>query len=756
MQTVRQSFKRLLQDIAAAPDKSGLDALITRTLEETQPKVKLTSENWKSSWEYALREEMFRVSNNEGQALKDPKTTYYSELYDTLDLVLIFTEKDACEQVFPCSILYDLLETQTIISCSHIFSWVETRADRLTKGMVPQKGKSLVLLRALNDLLRRLSKMGSTTLFCGRILTFLSQVFPLGERSGVNLRGEFGPAWDGPGISKLTQGGDVVMGDTEKSTDAPADAMQVDEPKNEEGTKHVDEKQSRKDAFIQQVTFASFKEAVNKVLPVIREATAKERALMGSKANLSGSTSLKRKREPELNIEPQAQQYFFAKYLTSPELLDLEIADTHFRRQFLLQLLILLNFLLTYTAEEKSVWQYNKNRSLWMNFTLEPDDAQWAQEMIQKASDELRQTTPSGRAFAETVHVILQRERNWVNWKNNVCFSFDKVPWAEEVEVEDADGNKIKRKLGLEEATREARRRMRPEPEEWPHEYGSAALTEIWLMGYRDLSDLQRPFQYVTGSRSFARGLGLSPEFPPGDIKDYVKKIKQEDARIDMRKKQLAKTAERIAQARAKAAASAAPSPAPTSTPAPAPAPTPGTPAPDGAPPRPSTQSTPAPGSAATPPLHPSLPAKPGTVRAAPAQETPAPAPVPAAPTIVAPTPTPAVVVPPPIVEPALPPDDMISKYEESKQRWTWLALRTARDQYLQHFGKIGTGDILQLAQEIENEKIEREKALRDAAANPDSRDDSGPAAENKVDVGDGAADTEAKEGTTEDVKMET
>lgn len=63
--------------------------------------------------------------------------------------------------------------------------------------MVPQKGKALVLLRTLNDLLRRLSKMGSTTMFCGRILTFLSGVFPLGERSGVNLRGEYGPTWEG-------------------------------------------------------------------------------------------------------------------------------------------------------------------------------------------------------------------------------------------------------------------------------------------------------------------------------------------------------------------------------------------------------------------------------------------------------------------------------------------------------------------------------------------------------------------------------
>ena len=60
-----------------------------------------------------------------------------------------------------------------------------------------------------------------------------------------------------------------------------------------------------------------------KVLPVIKEATAKERALMGSKAN--HSTSLKRRREPEVNIDSANHGYFFAKYLTSPDLLDLEV-----------------------------------------------------------------------------------------------------------------------------------------------------------------------------------------------------------------------------------------------------------------------------------------------------------------------------------------------------------------------------------------------------------------------------------------------
>jgi hypothetical protein len=41
----------------------------------------------------------------------------------------------------------------------------------------------------------------------------------------------------------------------------------------------------------------------------------------------------------------------------------------------------------------------------------------------------------------------------------------------------------------------------------------------------------------------------------------------------------------------------------------------------------------------------------------------------------------------------------------QNKQRWAWLALRTARDHHLQHFGKIGTGDIELLAKEIEAEK---------------------------------------------------
>ncbi|KAM5538332.1 hypothetical protein V8D89_007934 [Ganoderma adspersum] len=712
MQAIQQSLDSLLTSLPpSSGDNDSINSHVKQTLSKAQSGA--NPESWKNQWEFALRKSIFDLAATEGKALKDPMTTYYDQLSHILDITLAFTEHDACDQVFPFTILQDLLETQTISSCSHIFSWIEERAERLTKGMIPQKGKALVLLRTLNDLLRRLSNTGATTMFCGRILTFLSRVFPLGERSGVNLRGEYGPTWNGPGTKP------EVTAEPEK------DKMEVDETKEEQVASAAEKRKKEKEEFYQTFwwmqlpfsrppsfaepsTFPAFKEAVNKVLPVIKEATAKDRALMGSKANgipTAPAGPLKRKRDAGATEGAAKSEYNFAKYLTSPELLDLEIADTHFRRQFLFQLLILLNHLLTFTKAAKATWATTRNRSLQMDFTLEADDTQWVQETITRTTEELRQTAPNGRAFSETVQVILEREKNWIRWKNELCTPFDRESWKEEVEV---DGET--RKVGLEEATEGARKKMRMDQEAWPHRYGSAPLTEIWEMGYRDLWDLEHPFH-------------------AGDVKDFVKKIKQEDARIEMRKKQLTKQVERIAAARAKAQAAAAPkdsagTPAASTPPIPPSVTTPALSASGSQDSLPPSKSSSQPTLNGPAPLHPSLPAKPGTT---PVPENAVPSPVrvatpnppPAAPS---PTPTPAVSSPVPApAEPApiqLPPDDQIRKYEENKQRCAWLALRTARDQYLQHFGKIGTGDIILLQQEIENAKVEREKAAAAEAAN--------------------------------------
>lgn len=163
-----------------------------------------------------------------------------------------------------------------------------------------------------------------------------------------------------------------------------------------------------------------------------------------------------------------------------------QIADTHFRRQFLFQLLILLNHLLLFTKTSRAIWTTTRNRSLQFEFTLEPPETQWVTETINKAQEELRQTAPGGRAFADSVSTILEREKNRVKWKNDLCTPFDKEPYSVEVEG---------KRVGLWEETGEARKKMKIEPKQWEYRQGTAALTEIWDMGLRDIRDLENPFQ---------------------------------------------------------------------------------------------------------------------------------------------------------------------------------------------------------------------------------------------------------------------
>ncbi|KAJ7040243.1 THO complex subunit 1 transcription elongation factor-domain-containing protein [Mycena alexandri] len=675
MASLQPILTRLLKSLPPSPTQEKLNELVKKTLVETE--AKSSAENRKSQWEFLLKNAVFDLACTEGKALKDEHTNYYNELRDILDVVLTFTEHEACEQTLPFTVLQDLLETQTIASCSHIFSWIEARAERLTDGLVPQKGKALILLRTLNDLLRRLSKMGSTTIFCGRILTFLSGVFPLGERSGVNLRGEYGPTWEGVKAPAPEPEEDVVMPDAKEEEKEGVDKMQVDDDAKKPVPAPEDKKSdfyntfwslqlpfSKPPLFALPNTFDEFKDAVTKVIPVIREATAKERAMMGSR--VGGSVSLKRKRELDPEESGPVTEYFFAKFLTSPDLLDLEIADTHFRRQFLFQLAILLTHLQTFTKASKAIWASARNRSLQMDFTLEPAQAEWVQETYTKVMDELKQTAPNGRAFAETVSAILEREKNWVKWKNELCTAFDKEPWSAEV-----DGKQV----GLEEATREVRRKMREPSAEWMWRLGTEPLTSIWDNGYRAPEDLQIPF------RQNIHWL----VFRVGNAKDFYKRIQKEDALIALRKNKLRKVAA-DAEARSAAATAAkvkdedatmelvsAPEENATSRPA-APAPA----------------SNPA-GS----PIHPSLPAKPGSPTSA--------EPVPTAP--------PAAPAPPPAKPVAVPStDDEIRQREENKDRWAWLAFRMARDQHLEHFGKIGTGDVELLVKEIEAEKKRKEQ----------------------------------------------
>ena len=77
-------------------------------------------------------------------------------------------------------------------------------------------------------------------------MTLLSGVFPLGERSGVNLRGEYGPTWEG---FKDLEKKKLEPVKAETATEAPnadveGDAMQVDEKEAKNTFGKLSEKKS--------------------------------------------------------------------------------------------------------------------------------------------------------------------------------------------------------------------------------------------------------------------------------------------------------------------------------------------------------------------------------------------------------------------------------------------------------------------------------------------------------------------------------
>ncbi|GJJ11784.1 hypothetical protein Clacol_006022 [Clathrus columnatus] len=168
----------------------------------------------------------------------------------------------------------------------------------------------------------------------------------------------------------------------------------------------------------------------------------------------------------------------FSKFLTSPELLDSEIADTNFLRQFLFQLLIILQHLLQFTVGEKVKWTGARNRLLQMDFTVNATDEKWCHDTWTRVVEGIRATTPGGKRIAETVCAIFDRESNW------------------KTKLEENDKND-----------------------------GTTASLALSL-GYRSYHRTMETGFYVLQSCEDLIG--------PGDLKDCVKRSKQVEMRIEL------------------------------------------------------------------------------------------------------------------------------------------------------------------------------------------------------------------------------
>ncbi|KAA1112443.1 hypothetical protein PGTUg99_009944 [Puccinia graminis f. sp. tritici] len=521
-------------------------------------------------------------------------------LYHLLDLVLAFIDHGLAAPELALGCIEEILEASTVQQAQFIFGYLESRVQRLTVDMLPDRGKGLIFLRMQNNLLRRLSK-SLHTVFCGRILCFLSSVFPIAEKSGVNLRGAFNHGnitkfdqFDSPPSTMLISNNNSTTDEIEAgikeiekntpqdSTPRPNEEIKPDDSARVKASKSATDKREFYTRFWSLQALLSnppelFKSwtpdpTVPPALPsssttttttATTSATSATSATLDPNSSQPSTPNLKKlkdgisktlevfgrmtKKELELGTShlhksedmDGLEQFFFPKFLTKSNLLDLEIADPYFRRQVLTQFLIILQYIRGFSPEEraKRASLPKSNRISEIPYVYQAKDEAWVLKLSGEVWKTLYATPPHGEIFAMTIQQILIRESSWIMWKAGSCASFEKASLDD---LDPAPGYK----------------RITSNPVKFPHPVGTPALSKLWenkvtldsienidpTAGVPDLKTLHLKIQHLDLQLK-----QLQENLPP-DTDPKAETIKSQVQQLQERKTGLSWRALRIAQ----------------------------------------------------------------------------------------------------------------------------------------------------------------------------------------------------------------
>ncbi|KAF2687446.1 nuclear matrix protein [Lentithecium fluviatile CBS 122367] len=381
--------------------------------------------------------------------IEDPS---FVTVWDLLDILQYCGDRNLCSPQLVLLLLEELLDSLSIDGCRTALGFLESRREVLFAAR--SQNKDLVILRLCNELLRRLSR-AEDPVFCGRVYIFLFHSFPLGDKSSVNLRGNFHTenvtTFEDYLNTSAAVGGEmqIDVGDPGESVKEEAKAGETSfVPAGEEKaskeitpTMDVDELYpvfwslqhsfSNPPRLFEEDKFKEFKRGLEATLAKFKEVPKVVQA--GDSARKKGGQS-----QSDGNYDEFASA-FNPKYLTSRDLFKLELSDLAFQRHILVQALILIDFLLTLTEKSKSKPYYQgAQKAMQYSFTLREQDTEWALGIKNSIANYL-QDGPDGKSYYRMVDTVLSRDKNWVRWKMENCHSFtrDRVPADNFVESKD-------------------------------------------------------------------------------------------------------------------------------------------------------------------------------------------------------------------------------------------------------------------------------------------------------------------------------
>ncbi|KAM4028015.1 THO complex subunit 1 isoform 1-T1 [Anomaloglossus baeobatrachus] len=314
-----------------------------------------------------------------------------------------------CTATTPFVLLGDVLDCLPLDLCDRIFTFVEKNVGTWKSNTFYSAGKNY-LLRMCNDLLRRLSK-SQNTVFCGRIQLFLARLFPLSEKSGLNLQSQFN--LENVTVFNVNEQ-ESTLG--QKQVEEREDGMEIEE--GEMGDDEAPNSSSIPIDYNLYRKFWSLQDFFRNPIQCYDKASWKtflkfsEEVLQVFKSYKLDDTQASRKKIEEL--KSGGDHVYFAKFLTSEKLMDLQLSDGNFRRHILLQYLILFQYLKGQVKFKSS------------NYVLLEEQSIWIEETTKLVHQLLCETPPAGDKFSKMVEHILSTEENWNSWKNEGCPSFVK------------------------------------------------------------------------------------------------------------------------------------------------------------------------------------------------------------------------------------------------------------------------------------------------------------------------------------------
>ncbi|XP_058462952.1 THO complex subunit 1 [Malaya genurostris] len=346
------------------------------------------------------------------QAFRDlllTKTCDIPAIEDFINFAVAACRQEMTSPTIPVVLLGDIFDAVTLDKCEQIFTYVENNVATWKEEFFFAACKHN-LLRMCNDLLRRLSR-SQNTVFCGRILLFLAKFFPFSERSGLNIISEFN-------LENITEYGveGSEMGDQLGSSEenATGNQLKIDYNLYCKFWALQDFFRNPNQCY-NKVQWKMFAAHAGSVMSAFSSFKLEEpRSAPSSSSSSSSSGGASRSVPMEIPLEEQVREtgHFFAKFLTNPKLLSLQLSDSNFRRSVLVQLLILFQYL-------NSTVKFKAD-----NHCLTTAQVDWLKETEVRVYKLIEESPPNGRKFADSVRHMLSREELWNSWKNEGCKEF--------------------------------------------------------------------------------------------------------------------------------------------------------------------------------------------------------------------------------------------------------------------------------------------------------------------------------------------